>query len=906
MNKDERIIEDDEDVLLTDLMSVEELTKIQETFSNMARVASIVVDIDGHPITEGSNFSSFCTDYCRATPEGRRRCENCDKMGMNLSFEHKKPIHYYCHAKLVDFAAPILLRGRIIGGIIGGQVLAEEPDLESMRQTAREIGVDEEAFVEAAQQTNIIPIQAIERCTNFIYEFADMLSDMAYRTYIAKKEGESALKAATAKTDFLANMSHEIRTPMNAIIGMSQLALREAMSKKARANINQVVTSANMLLTIINDILDYSKLDAGKMSILPVEYEPVSLVKEVVDIVANRIGVKQLELVVDMDPSIPSTLRGDDIRIKQIIVNLVNNAIKFTQTGQVLMSLKKKQLATDKIALCVAVQDTGIGIKKEHIGKLFNSFEQVDSKRNRKIEGTGLGLAIVNNLVQEMNGTIDVKSEYGKGSAFYFEIPQDVVQDTRSVEPLADCPTVLGYMENPYVKKQLEKDMTLLGAQYMTVTQELLYSIVNQGEIDFVFAEESLVTKELIDTINHVAQTNSIKLVVIEALDSNRYTADDNLIVMHKPICIYNLFAVLQNMSMETERLDAKEDELNFELPGVRALVVDDNEVNLTVAAGLMEPFHMELDTATSGMEAVKMVGEKQYDIIFMDHMMPEVDGIETTHMIRDLSDAYKQIPIIALTANAVSGSREMYLKEGLNDFVPKPIELGVLIETLKKWIPEDKIKPLDADAMAANATQSAGEGIESLTFLDTSYALNLLKSETLYWKVLKDYYNMIDHKIAKIKDCELKEEIGTYIVEVHALKSSSKQIGALSLSKKAEYLESVGNRHDLKIIHELTDEMLLEYRNLRNALAPYFVEVDTKIETEFTDNVDISVIRDLIGKMRVAIDDLDLDSVEQLLESGTTYRKEDEQRISELKEVVWNMDIDACLAILDDWEKSL
>lgn len=896
---------DEENLKLTDLLTVDELQKAQDSFSKMARLAAIMTDEDGVPITRQSNYSRLCSEFCRKSPEGRKRCENCDKSGAILAMEQKKSVYYFCHANLVDFAAPIMLNGRMIGGIVGGQVLAKEPNLDSMRKIAREIDVDEDEFVEAAKETNIIPLNAIERCANYMYEFADLLSDMAYKAYVARREAEVALRAATAKTDFLANMSHEIRTPMNAIIGMSQITLREEMSPQARTNIEQIRSSADMLLTIINDILDYSKIEAGKMAIVEAEYTPVALVKEVTSIIANRIGDKELEFIVDYDPTIPTSLMGDDVRIKQIIVNLANNAVKFTPAGQVLLSLKKKIIDREHIMLCCSVQDTGIGIKEEHIKKLFNSFEQVDSKRNRKIEGTGLGLAIVKRLIDSMGGEIKVESEYEKGSTFSFEIPQAVVQNLRSIEPLNDCPNVLGVISNPYVKAQMEKNMRLLGAQYMSIDENMFYDMLENDSIDYVFIEEALVSSKLLEFIYDQENT---KLVIISSINSNKYKTEHNIVVMRKPISVINTSAILQNISIDVEKIDDSDSVLDFVAPDAHVLVVDDNEVNLTVAAGLLEPLNMHIDTAENGMVAIEMVNAKQYDIIFMDHMMPEMDGIETTQMIREYHPEYENIPIVALTANALAGNKELFLKAGLNDYVAKPIELPNIVEVLKKWLPQEKMQPVDVTMPKISAAKKDVDegGLSSLSFLDTKYSLNLLKSESLFWKVLKNYYNMIDKKTQKIKEYEETEKIGDYIVEVHALKSSSKQIGALALSRKAEYLEMAGNRHEISTIHKMTDELLVEYKNLQNALAPYFVE-EEKLEEVSTDEVvDDAKIKDVLQCIREAIDELDLDKVEEVLGQIHQYREEDLERVSRIKEAVQDMDIDACLGLVDEWETQL
>lgn len=901
--EEKKFLPNEEEIKLIDLLSVEELQLAQDAVSKVTRMAALITDENGVPITQGSNFSRFCTDFCRKSEEGRRRCENCDKMGAISALEQKQPVFYFCHANLVDFAAPIMLNGRMIGSFIGGQVLSQPPDLDAMKRTAREIDVDPDEFIEAAKETNIIPAVAIDRCTNFIYTFAQILSSMAYKAYIAKKESQVAFQAAAAKTDFLANMSHEIRTPMNAIIGMSQIALREEMSGKAREYLGQVLSSAEMLLTIINDILDYSKLEAQKMSIIEDKYSPTELIEDVSNIISNRVSGKDIEFIVDIDSSIPCELIGDDVRIKQIIVNLANNAVKFTASGQVKLTINKKIIDNENVLICGAVSDTGIGIKEENLAKIFKSFEQVDSKRNRKVEGTGLGLAIVKELVEAMGGEIRVESQYEVGSTFYFDIPQKISNAVRCIDQLQDCPSVLGIINNKYIRKQLKKDMSALGAQYMDIEGDKVEYYLDKTDVDFIFIEDQLVSEELLSNRDKIKGT---RWVIIGGNTSVQ--ADERTLLLGKPVSVLAIAGVLQNKKTIVKAAEIAEDEYAFTAPDARVLIVDDNDVNLSVAKGLLEPINMKVDTAISGFEAIKMVADKPYDIIFMDHMMPDMDGIETANAIREEFPEYAATPIIALTANALSGAKEEFIRAGMNDFVAKPIEIGALLSALLKWLPKEKIHKVDENERVMVAAQNidSNAGITAIRFLDVDYALSLLKTEKLYWKVLKDYYSMIDKKIHKIKSCEINEDIGNYIVEVHALKSSSKQIGAISLSKKAENLESAGNHHDIAMIHKLTDEMLEEYRNLESALAPYFY-----VAAEFTapaEEISKEDILMLLSDMYDAIDELDLDKAETVVNKLSEYKlsSEDAKRIDQLKESVRDMNIDVCMEIIDEWKNCL
>ena len=905
---------DDEHIKLTDLLEVEVLQFAQDTVSRMARMATLLTDEEGVPITKGSRFSRLCMDFCRQTPEGRKRCEACDKMGAITSLEQNKAVYYFCHANLVDFAAPIMLNGRIIGSFIGGQVLSAPPDLEAMRKTAREIGVDEEEFVKAAQENSIIPLSAIERCTNFIYDFAQILSTLAYKAYVAKRESMIAYRAATAKTDFLANMSHEIRTPMNAIIGMSQIALREEMSDRARDYINQVVSSANMLLTIINDILDYSKLEAGKMSVVEEEYSPVNLIREVSSIISERALEKDIEFIIDFDPTLPSIVYGDDVRIKQIILNLANNAVKFTNEGHVMLRVWQTAVDSNTIMLHGSVIDTGIGIKKENIGKLFNSFEQVDSKRNRKVEGTGLGLAIVKDLVESMHGTISVQSEYEVGSVFSFEIPQKVLNSVRCVDLLSDCPCVVGLFHGTYYRQQIQKSMEILGAQYIEASSADFSKYLEENKEDdtFAFADYIFVEESFLPENYKIPSESGSSRFVVVCDQNSRYTGADNQIVLRKPISIIEIAAVLQNKNIRGQSLPEPEENLLFKAPKARALIVDDNDVNLSVAVGLLEPLEIQLDTADSGIKALEMVSQRMYDIIFMDHMMPEMDGVEVTQAIRSFHPEYSKTPIIALSANVLNSSRELFMSSGMDDFVAKPIEFSALVSCLKKWLPEEYIIPVDAMAPFEDQKNlPTKDKLSGIHFLDTKYALSLLKSESLYWKVLKDYYQMIEKKRAKIKSCEENEEIGTYILEVHALKSSSKQIGALSLSKKAENLEAIAKRHDISSIHRLTDELLEEYRNLETSLAPYFYDADgdpqTTVKKE-TVSMDTGMIQDVLNNISEAIDELDLDRAETVSQQFNDYELTGVNReyADKIAACISDMDLDSCIELISKWRQEL
>ena len=411
----------------------------------------------------------------------------------------------------------------------------------------------------------------------FLPDMTDAVVSMQ-RAYESSRIADEANKA---KSNFLANMSHEIRTPMNAIIGMSEIILRDGkIDAEVREQLNVIKSAGEGLLGIINDILDISKIESGKYEIIEEEYDPVSLIAEVSTLIRTRLTDTDIELKLSVDPEIPKHVIGDKLRVRQILVNILGNAVKFTKKGSITLSCSCRKLSDDMVFF-YDISDTGIGIHEEDIESIFGVFNQVDTRNNRDIQGTGLGLAISRNLAIMMSGNITVDSVYGKGSTFHVMLHQKPVKD--------GC-----------IGERIAAD-----------------------------------------------------------LEAFRYVPDE-----------------------------LKKEEQTVGYKGKKILIVDDNRVNLHVAKGLLEPFEVDVDLAINGRDAVEMVRQREYDLIFMDHMMPELDGVDTTGLIRSLEGKrFKEVPIVALTADAVKGTREMLLDAGMQDYLAKPINMTELRLILERWL---------------------------------------------------------------------------------------------------------------------------------------------------------------------------------------------------------------------------
>ena len=890
----------DYELQLTDLIDKETLQKIQDGFSNMTGIAALTTDADGIPVTEGSNFSEFCMKYTRSTEKGCKSCIECDKWGAELAMKKGKAAVYFCHADLVEFSAPIVADGRLMGCFLGGQVLTKEADPEKIRKVAARIGVDPEEYVEAAKKIRIIDRETVDNAAKFLHMIASVLSDMAYNKYLVYRANKELEKSGNMKSDFLANMSHEIRTPMNAVIGMAEMALREELPSVAREYINQIKEAGRSLLTIINDILDFTKIEAGRMDVNEVKYEPMSIVYDVANIVMTRLKEKDVELILDVSPDLPSELYGDSIRIKQVLLNLLNNAAKFTARGRITMKMNYVETAPDEIEMRISVEDTGIGIKKEDISKLFQSFQQVDSKRNRNIEGTGLGLAISKRLLSLMNGDIWVESEYEKGSKFSCALPQKVINKAPSIT-IQDADSLLAgvLVSNPYIKESLCSDVADLGVDYILKDSKDFHTFP-EGKKIFLFIEYSLFSGKVEAFVRQNPQITAVLL--IEFYDSVDYNIP-NLLVVRKPLFALTIAMILNGEELHFDD-DTDKKEFDFIAPDANVLIVDDNAVNLTVAEGIMEPLKMKIDTVTSGKAAVDKISRFHYDIVFMDHMMPELDGVETTHIIRRFHPEYDDVPIIALTANAVEGTKEMFCREGMNDFIPKPIELRLLASKVKQWIPIEKVQKIHHTRNIDKGEKKSDHIV--VGDLDIKYAMEFLVSEELFWKVLKVYYHSIDKKAKLIKELEEAENWTEYTIEVHALKNSSKQIGAMVLSERAAAMEKAGNARDALSIHRHTDKMLEQYMGYRSILEPFCA--DSAKGDAGKEKVPAEAVQNCFGRMRGAVDDLDMDGMEEVIQEMDQYRYEGWQKemFARLKEAVEEIDVDSCEAIMIEWEGKL
>ena len=580
------------------------------------------------------------------------------------------------------------------------------------------------------------------------------------------EEKNRADEANRAKSAFMSNMSHEIRTPMNAIVGMTEILMRSELPDTEREYLGNIQRSGNALLGIINDILDFSKIESGKMRIVEENYAPLPMLNDLKMIILNRIGSKMIQLEFDIDENLPAVVYGDELRIRQILINIANNAVKFTEEGYVRLTVKVREINGDSCEIFFSVKDSGQGIAPEDMEKLFGSYSQVDTKKNHNKEGTGLGLAISKQFVEMMGGSIGVKSKYGEGSEFYFTIPQKIVDARKAVD-------------------------------------------------------------------------------------------------------------VKEEPGFDSENI------LNFTAPEAKIMVVDDNEMNRKVALGLLAPLKMQIDTAENGKQALEMICKNKYDLIFMDHMMPVMDGIEATKKLREMNDEYcKNVPVIALTANAIVEARVKFADAGMNDFAAKPIDMKDICAKIRHWLPKEYI--IDNETGLVSETDESASYVSGMIQikekkaeeqiviegLDVNEGIKNSGTRDLFFSLLGDFYKLIDMKSTKMEKCLADGLVRDYTIEVHALKNTARMIGAMELSKWCYELEMLGNAEDIEELNQQTPGMLELYRSYKEVLKPY-AKMQNEEKRQTTDE---EFIRSL-AELRDAIDTFDLDKADSVMKQIEGYQ---------------------------------
>ena len=650
--------------------------------------------------------------------------------------------------------------------------------------------------------------------------------------YLVKRNGEmnremqeviEELKVAErSKTDFMANISHEIRTPVNTVCGMSEMILREDIAEDVRENTFNIQAAGRNLLSLISDVLDFSELEYGKMELVEEPYNLTSTINDVINMAIAQIGSKKLELIVDCDAKIPYTLLGDEQKIRRVILSFVNNAIKFTPAGCITLIFSARQEEYG-INLSVKVKDTGIGIEDENLEKLFSSFNQVDTKRNRQEGGIGIGLAISKRIISKMGGFISVRSTFGKGSEFQFVIPQKVVDDRPMVAVRnAESINIIAYINTEKYEFTEIRDDYMNNISHMVESLEVRYhQCRNLGEFKRrmekeIFTHAFITTSEYMEDKHYFDEISDQMVIILLQNRENSIKAGGNIKSLYKPFYVLSIATVL-NGDYSLQRLDGSHyQEKKFIAPEATVLVVDDNLMNLRVVEGLLRPYKIKVFVASSGKECLEKLDSSRYDIIFMDHMMPEMDGVETAHKIRAKAGSYFQnVPIIALTANAIGGAREMFLEEGFQEYVAKPIEMSHLERVLRKYIPEDKIIRMD-DATEPYEQEPEIVESEEESRIDRRRGIQYCGgNEEDYKEILQVYLNSGLQKIREIREKYKAEDWKNYTILVHALKSTSIGIGATSLGEMAKNLEMAGKEGNISFIQAHHREVMQEYEEV-------------------------------------------------------------------------------------------
>jgi signal transduction histidine kinase/CheY-like chemotaxis protein len=682
--------------------------------------------------------------------------------------------------------------------------------------------------------------------------FMAILSFILIRLSMEKIHSDEENKS---KSSFLARMSHEIRTPMNSILGMTELLLRKDFSPELNDYLSIISQSGHTLLTIINDILDFSKITSGQFKIEFRTYQVSSLINDTINMIRMRTMEKPLDFLVNVESGIPARLVGDDLRIRQILINLLNNAIKYTPNGYIALDIRRGAVSGGTLGLIFSVRDSGIGIKTEDMNRIFSEFTRLDTGGNYHIEGTGLGLSIAYTLCQAMGGSLSVESEYGTGSTFTAIIPQSFVEDKKLAEVKdPEKKKLLFFDDRPLIFESIKKSFLDLGLLPLCVTSfQDFVTELEKGEYDYAFIS----SRYALDCMYILGKGNSpTHLVILAEPGDMSFYREIKSIMM--PVYSLSIANAINNVTEEDKKLKRRFD---FAAPEARILIVDDISSNLRVAKELMAPYKAEIHTCLSGAEALKLVQKNRYDIVFMDHMMPDMDGLEAAAAIRSLDSGdgyYRKLPIVALTANAVSGQQELFFQRGLNDFIAKPIEIKQLNTVLERWIPQNKkiVIPPEEPAEPEEIPNLQIPGIDIAVGLR-----NVNGSLDVYLDILEEFCRDVEGIIVGIRQAG-REDNKLYANSMHALKGVTRSIGALELGNFAELMEKAANAGDAETIKGKAADLLSGVMALTNNI--HIVLAARQKAPEFQDETDVSLLHlDLLKKAIIA---LDIDSVNKIL----------------------------------------
>ncbi|MCY7295640.1 ATP-binding hybrid sensor histidine kinase/response regulator [Alteromonas sp. a30] len=737
-----------------------------------------------------------------------------------------------------------------------------------------------------------------------------------------------AEEATTAKSNFLANMSHEIRTPMNAVIGLSQLALRKAEDRKQRDYLNKILNSSESLLALINDILDFSKIEANKLVLEDTRFDLEASIRRVTNLCALRIHEKGLEFVLSIDPKLPHFYIGDPLRIEQIITNLVSNAVKFTEQGVIQLNANLVGRHEDKVILEFSVEDSGIGMSKDQVDKLFSSFSQADESVTRKYGGTGLGLAISKQLCELMGGDISVSSQVGVGSKFTFTV-QLGITDEKPTESRVEQKQVISNLkvlvvDDIAISRRVMCDCLLgLGVSANTACNGIeaiemaLNADANNTPFDVILMDWRMPELDGIQAAKQIMSGSKGRLphiLMVSAYDREDAIDAANAVnisdFLEKPVSrstlMDSLYTVMGHQLLPENRFNVA-----LEAPDlhhINLLLVEDNAINRQVAIEFLSDTRVNITVVQNGQEAVEIMRNTQFDIVLMDIQMPVMDGLTATKRIRDFN---QETPVIAMTAHAMEGDKDKSLEAGMNDHITKPIVLDELYGVLKHWCPEGngEIKAIETEVIppktkaSLNDSNERFERLVSSNMLDVHSAVSRFQGrKSLYMELVEDFYRS-NHDVAeKMNQCLKNHEEDELFRIVHSLKSNLAYIGALSLSDVAGQMEAaMKSQNDYAPgINAFCSQITL----LTDALAKVFeqVKIDKPV-SQISEHVLLSILERLLPLLRSS--DFDAEKLILALQN-MQLSVEMQENTEQVAEMVDEMEFEQATTFVQNWIKKL